>query len=298
MKDTSYSDRERRRIARLAQDYKAQGYQVYTELAGSEAPESIVGVRPDLVAKKGDETIIIEVKTRETTEVGREKIEKLARYAESVPGTRFDIVMTNPRPKQELFKRWRSTIAGELVRAYSYYHIWKQLWPTEQAVPILNEYRAFFHYTRAAHLQMFFMSIAKITQYGKNSITFLRLLDVIEEFPDLTPRLSIPEISSLRERLESHRNLLDRIHMYCNKKVMNVDLRDKWPDEQVWQDTAITIKEAETLLEDLESILNKISGAHDGNVWSLRVVGLEDTTSLLEALSKYRANRISRSTSA
>lgn len=295
MKDASYRDRERTRIAKLARDYKARGYQVYAELAGYESPDNIVGVKPDLVAKKGDETIIIEVKTRDTTKSGKDKIEKLARYAKSIPGARFDLVMTNPRPAPERFKRWRSAIADELIRAHSYYHIWKQLWPSEESVPDLNQYRVFFHYTRAAHLQLFFMSIAKITQYGRNSITFWRLFNEIEEFPDLTPRLSGLEMNNLRERLESHRNLLARIHTYCNKKVINVDLRDEWPDEHVWQDKAVTIKEAETLLQDLESIFNKISSAHDGRAWSFKPVGLGDTTTLLKALSDHRTNVRSRS---
>lgn len=290
MKGTTDRDRELARITKLARDYRARGYKVFAELAGYESPDNISGVKPDLVAKKGDETIIIEVKTRDTTKSSKDKMEKLARYADGIPGARFDFVMTNPRPTPERFKRWRGAIAEELIRAHSYYQIWKQLWPTEEAVQVLNRYRVFFHYTRAAHLQMFFMSIAKITQYGKNPITIWRLFSEIEEYPDLTPRLSGLEIGSLRERLESHNNLLARISVYCNKKVINIDLRDEWPDENVWQDKAITIKEAETLLQDLESIFNKISSAHDGQSWSFKMVGIDDTTYLLNELSSRRTN--------
>ena len=290
MKDSLDRDRQIARISKLARDYKNLGYQVFAELTGYKSPDVISGVKPDLVAKKGDETIIIEVKTRDTTKSNKDKIEQLARYADSRPGTRFDFVMTNPRPTPERFKRWRSAIAEELVRAHSYYKIWKQLWPTEEAVHTLNEYRAFFHYTIAAHLQMFFMSIAKITQHGSKSITIWRLLNEIERHPNLIPGLSVSEIGRLRERVESHKNLLNRIGVYCNKKVINIDLRDEWPDENIWQDTAIKIGEVEKLLEDLESIFNKISNAHDRNSWLFDMVGIDDTASLLKALSDYRAN--------
>lgn len=294
MKDITYRDRELVRIKELAREYKARGYKVFAELTGYQSPDSISGVKPDLVAKKGDETIIIEVKTRDNTRNNKNKIETLARYADSTHGARFDFVMTNPRPTSERFKRWRGAIADELVRAHSYYHIWKQLWPTEEAVQVLNNYRVFFHYTRAAHLQMFFMSIAKVTQYGRNPITIWRLFDEIEDNPELAPRISETEIRRLRKQLESHKNLLARISAYCNKKVINIDLRDEWPDENIWQDKAITIKEAETLLQDLESVFNKISNAHDGNSWSFKMVGLDDTTHVVEVLSSHITNLRSR----
>lgn len=285
MKETLTQSLERKKIAKLARHYKSLGYKVYAELPGYEAPDNFVDVRPDLVVKKDDETIIIEVKTRDSTKRGKEEIEKLARYAERVPGTRFDLVLTNPRSSTERFRRWRHAIADELVRAYSHYHIWKQVWPSEESVPVLNQFRVFFHYTTAAHLQLFLISIAKITQYGGESSTFWRLFDEVEKHPSLVPQLSTIEVNRLREKLESHTDLLKRIHAYCNRRIINVEERDSWPDNRIWQDKVITIGEAETLLQDLESIFNKISVAHDRRGWSLRTVGLQDTTYLLKALS-------------
>ncbi len=291
MKKSVDRDREQIRIYKLAREYKNRGYQVFAELEGYESPDTISGIKPDLVAKKGDETVIIEVKTRDTTKSSRNRIEQLARYAEDIPGTRFDFVMTNPRPTPERFKRLRGSIAKELVNAHSYYQIWKQLWPTEEIVKILNEYRVFFQYTRASSLQLFLLAIKKITQRGRSSASIWRMLNEIEEYPSLTPQLSKLEIRRLRERLESHKYLLSRVRVYCNKDIINIGFHEQLPVVNIKQDKVITIKEAETLLEDLESIFDKISNAHDGNSWSFKMVGIEDTTYLLKALSRYRANR-------
>ena len=291
MKDSLDKDRQTARISKLARDYKNDGYQVFAELTGYDSPDVISGVRPDLVAKKGDETIIIEVKTRDTARSNKNKIEQLAHYADNNPGIRFDFVMTNPRPIPERFRRLRGAIANELVNAHSYYQVWKQLWPTEEVVHILNEYRVFFQCTRASLLQMFFMSIGKITQRGRNSTSIWRIFSEIEKYPNLTPQLSRSEIRILRKRLESHKNLLARIATYCNRKVIDIDFREEWPDKNAQQDIAITIKEAESLLGDLASIFNKISNAHDRNSWLFETPGIDDTTSLLKALSHLRENR-------
>lgn len=72
----------------------------------------------------------------------------------------------------ELFQKWRRAIADELVAAYSHYHIWEQLWPSEESVKVLNQYRVFFHYTTAAHVQLFLLRISKIMEDRRDSVNF------------------------------------------------------------------------------------------------------------------------------
>lgn len=112
---------EKKKIAELARHYKALGYQVYAELHGFDIPGNVEDVRPDIVVRKGDETIIIEVKTRDSAKRDKHLIERLARYAERVPGARFDLVMTNPRPqsktsvKLKVLREELATIYGGLL---------------------------------------------------------------------------------------------------------------------------------------------------------------------------------------
>lgn len=106
MKDTR--DLERKKITELAKHYSDLGYHVYVELPGFDTPDKFVGARPDLVVRKGDETIIIEVKTGDSAKRAKDQIERLARYADKVPGARFDLVITNPRPQSRTSTRLRT----------------------------------------------------------------------------------------------------------------------------------------------------------------------------------------------
>lgn len=90
---------EKKKTAQIAEQYRRLGYQVYANLPGYDRPPAFEQVTPDLVAKKGRETIIIEIKTRDSAKRHKNQLDQLARYAKEMPGVRFDLVMTNPSPK-------------------------------------------------------------------------------------------------------------------------------------------------------------------------------------------------------
>ncbi len=99
MTELRTSERERAKIRELAERYIADDYEVFADLAHYERPEPIEGFIPDLVAVKNDSMIIVEVKTSRSIKEQKSVIETLAKYAEKVPGVRFDLVVTNPRPQ-------------------------------------------------------------------------------------------------------------------------------------------------------------------------------------------------------
>jgi len=117
MSMSAIKNREKKKIAELARYYKALGYQVQADLIGFRAPDTVADVRPDIVIQKGDEIIIIEVKSRDSAKRDKHLIERLARYAEEVPGTRFDLVLTNPRPQAQTSVKLR-VLREELATVY------------------------------------------------------------------------------------------------------------------------------------------------------------------------------------
>lgn len=102
MKKILPKNRERKKIAELARVYNARGYQVFVDIPKYKSPSPIDGIKPDLIVKKGDETIIIEVKTSESLRKRKDIVANLARYAREVPGARFDLVITNPKPQSSV----------------------------------------------------------------------------------------------------------------------------------------------------------------------------------------------------
>ncbi len=60
-------------VRRIAEDLKAQGYRVDADLKGFPKPDTISGVRPDILAKKGKQKKIIEVETPDSVDNARDK---------------------------------------------------------------------------------------------------------------------------------------------------------------------------------------------------------------------------------
>jgi len=92
-------DLELRRLRKLIKEYLAEGFDVFAESKKYPKPEVIEGFIPDLVAKKGDQTIIIEVVSNPNLKKLSQKMKVLSKYAEANDKVRFDIVLTNPKPR-------------------------------------------------------------------------------------------------------------------------------------------------------------------------------------------------------
>lgn len=90
---------ERRKLRELIREYSKLGYEVYAEFKGYPRPDKIGDFTPDLILKKGDQKIIVEIATsRDLKSLGK-KFEQLAGFAEDHENVRFDIVLTNPKPR-------------------------------------------------------------------------------------------------------------------------------------------------------------------------------------------------------
>lgn len=88
--EKEYERAEERRAAELAQEYRDRGYEVLVE------PDRLPGLpadtRVDLLARRGDEVVLIEVKSRASL-VDQPRLRELARVVEGRPGWRFELVL-------------------------------------------------------------------------------------------------------------------------------------------------------------------------------------------------------------
>ncbi len=100
--------RERQRLQRLAAEYRTRGFDVHIAPSGKELPSFLQGFRPDMIAKKGDINVVIEVTAQESLKSQR-GVQELATAVEGQRGWRFELVVTNPRPEPEVER------ASELV---------------------------------------------------------------------------------------------------------------------------------------------------------------------------------------
>lgn len=86
---------ERQRLERIAEEYRSKGYDVLVRPSGPELPSFLRDHQPDLIARRGDERLVIELKPS-PAEAGRDQVRGLAERIEREPGWRFVLIAASP----------------------------------------------------------------------------------------------------------------------------------------------------------------------------------------------------------
>ncbi|TVP64323.1 MAG: hypothetical protein EA343_05590 [Nodularia sp. (in: Bacteria)] len=96
--NTQTEQLERERLLNVAQEYRQKGYQVILSPNSEEIPAFLrdYGYRPDMIVRRGDDAVVIEVKSRHSIMGGGQYLQRLAQVIEEHPGWRLELVMTNP----------------------------------------------------------------------------------------------------------------------------------------------------------------------------------------------------------
>lgn len=86
---------ERQRLERVAEEYRSKGYEVLVEPSGSDLPSFLRDERPDLIARRGDERLVIELKPPSfRPELG--KARRLVERIQKEPGWQLVLVALSP----------------------------------------------------------------------------------------------------------------------------------------------------------------------------------------------------------
>ena len=87
---------EREKVMQLAAEYRKEGYEVFFHPSPDDLPDFLKGYRPDLVLKRGNESVIVEVRSRfSLNSPSTQYLRYLAQVVEEHPDWRFELVMTN-----------------------------------------------------------------------------------------------------------------------------------------------------------------------------------------------------------
>ena len=89
---------EREQLLKVAEEYRQKGYQVVISPNFEEIPDFLrdYGYLPDMIVHRGEEAVIIEVKSRRSIGTAAQNLRRLAQIVANHPGWRFQLVMTNP----------------------------------------------------------------------------------------------------------------------------------------------------------------------------------------------------------
>jgi len=83
---------ERQRARAIAEEYRSRGYEVIEEPSPAQLPDFLSGYRPDLLVRKGDEAIVVEVKSRSSLAKDAQ-IRNLAQLLQTTPHWNFELVV-------------------------------------------------------------------------------------------------------------------------------------------------------------------------------------------------------------
>jgi REase_AHJR-like protein len=100
MRSVSITGRERQRLARVASDYEAQGYNVKLLPSADEMPEFLASFEPDLIAIGKDEFVVVEVKARKELE-NLQPVAVMEAAIRNQPGWRFELIIDGLDREQE-----------------------------------------------------------------------------------------------------------------------------------------------------------------------------------------------------
>jgi uncharacterized protein YutE (UPF0331/DUF86 family) len=83
---------ERQRARALAEEYRRQGYEVIEAPSPAQLPDFLSDYRPDLLVQKGDEAIVVEVKSRSSLAKDAQ-MRDLAQLLQTKPHWNFELVV-------------------------------------------------------------------------------------------------------------------------------------------------------------------------------------------------------------
>jgi hypothetical protein len=106
---------ERQRARTLAEEYRSRGYEVIEAPSPEQLPDFLAGYRPDLLIRKGDEAIVVEVKSRSSL-VKDPQIRELARVLGSKPNWNFELVMVREDEQLSAPEGTRPFVREDILR--------------------------------------------------------------------------------------------------------------------------------------------------------------------------------------
>ena len=107
--------REKQRAHDIAEEYRGKGYKVIEKPLPGDPPDFLLGYQPDLLIRRGDEAVVVEVKSRSSL-VKDPQIRDLARLLHAKPGWNFELVVVDEEEKPGAPEGARSFERQDILR--------------------------------------------------------------------------------------------------------------------------------------------------------------------------------------
>ncbi len=114
MADLTAPESESLRVQKVGQAYRDKGYDVLIEPQGDQLPDFLQTFRPDLIAHKGDEHIVVEVRVRGQVS-DFPQVNELSKVVRNKAGWKFELFLLGP--ENSFFVDGASPLTVEEIRS-------------------------------------------------------------------------------------------------------------------------------------------------------------------------------------
>ena len=106
---------EKQRAHAIAEEYRSKGYEVIEGPAPEQLPDFLSGYKPDLLIRKGDEAVVVKVKSRSSL-AKDPQVRDLARLLQAKPGWNFELVVVGEGEKLSVPEGARPFGRGDILQ--------------------------------------------------------------------------------------------------------------------------------------------------------------------------------------
>jgi hypothetical protein len=145
----------------------------------------------------------------------------------------------------------------------------------------LNRYRGFFLPARNALLWMTFMQLSKVFDRDDRTVSLSVLLHAAKANRTvLTPQATKDDLSNMEKQIDDNEQLLNRLNNLRDQRIAHHDAIAS-------SDRRVLFGEVKTLVEDIQSMYNSLSGWHRNEETMFEVIAEDvemDTSRLVQVM--------------
>ena len=193
--------------------------------------------------------------------------------------------------KHQQFKQRLEQLQEVIMSGLSFYAVWNKLrlhdekevsWSLDQQNQILGRWKGFFTPVGIGLQRMAMLEFAKVFDPDPRTVSFTNLLKEAKRDSSVIPHAQPNDLTHVSDRLRQAKATLKTIMKLRNQRLAHADARtDPLPP--------LMSQQVDSLIEDIKFAFNRLSVAHDKNVytWDYALDGIgRDTTAILRLLLK------------
>jgi len=187
------------------------------------------------------------------------------------------------------FERIRDGIYQELLKANIHFKIsWGIRLANEKINKAREVYLTFFFYTMWANNDRFCIGIYNVLKPDSKTANFEKLFNYVRSNKFLSTIYSQKEIDEMKEVIQSHKDLINRIIVVRDQYIAHNQLRNSHFMGKIKYE----YEEGRTLLRDLNNVLNRLSCKYNKVTYSFDVSPHLNIEDMLRHLTEYRTCQI------